>query len=96
MNRRYAETAAGAGAVVAVVSGFLLFREGIFWTGSVSQAHAACSAVGPWVAITGADIVNACANASTAYGVLSLLFSVSVLATIVGLVMLWATRSEAR
>lgn len=100
MNRRYAETAAVAGTIAAIVTGILLFKSGIFWQGSVSQLHGACSAAGVFMYIGGARAVNVCNDAGTAYGILQPLMIISIAAAVGGMILAWfyevAAHREAR
>lgn len=87
INRRYAETAAVAGTIAAIGCGFVLYKSGVFWQGSVSQLHSACSTAGIFTYIAGANAVRVCNEAGTAYSVLFPVMIISVAAAIGGLVL---------
>lgn len=87
INRRYAETAAIAGTIAAIATAFLLYKSGIFWQGSVSQLHSACSTAGIFTYIAGANAVRVCNDAGTAYSVLFPVMIISVAAAVGGLVL---------
>lgn len=70
IHARTVSTALAVSAVAFGVLFVLLNHGGIFWQGSVSQLHADCSVLGPYVAIGGQRTVNACSEAATAYTLL--------------------------
>lgn len=87
MNRRYAETAAVAGTIAAIATAFLLYKSGVFWQGSVSQLHSACSTAGIFMYVGGANAVTACNQASTAYSILFPVMIISAALAVGGLVL---------
>lgn len=83
MNNRIYQIAAIVSGGLALSFGVLLLTPGIFWNGSVAQAHDVCAQVGAFAALGGQALLSDCSAARTGY---TLLVAAIVIAVVAGIV----------